>query len=120
MRRRRLPGLDDLVVGGIGPSERDIGPHGIVEQDDVLAHHRDGGAQGFERDVADVLPIDQHRAGRDVVEARHQRQQRRFAGSGAADEGGRPARLGDEIHVVQGGLVGVVGEFHVGEMDFTA
>lgn len=43
-------------------------PYGVVEQDAVLRHQTDGGAQRGLGDAADVLAVDANGAGADVEE----------------------------------------------------
>ena len=62
VRRRGLGRRDDLLVGRVRPAEGDVGPHGVVEQDHVLAHHGDVRGAGS-RSVTSphVLTVDQRR-----------------------------------------------------------
>ena len=66
--RRARRGLD-LGLGGAGAAVGDVRPDGVVEQDGVLRHQADRGAQGLLSDVAQVLAVDQDRALAHVVEA---------------------------------------------------
>ncbi len=52
----------DLGIGHVGAAVRDVGPHGVGEQEALLEHHADLAAQRIERDVAHVDAVD-----RDVV-----------------------------------------------------
>ena len=57
-----------------------------MQQRGVLRHHADLRAQAVLRHVRDILPVDQHAAAVEVVEAHQQADERRLAGAGAADE----------------------------------
>jgi hypothetical protein len=89
--RRGVPGRPlDLRAARFRAPEGDVGGDRVVEEQRVLGDDGDPVAERGERHVADVLPVDRDRAPRDVVKARHERKQRRFAGAGAADERGGP------------------------------
>ena len=83
---RRVRGLPDLVVAGLGARVADVLDQRAVEQRDVLRHDRDGLAQALLRDLGDVLPVDQDAPRLDVVEALQEREERGFAAAGGADE----------------------------------
>ena len=79
MRGSRLRRRDDLLLRGVRPAEGNIRAHAVVEQHDILADDADLSAQARQRDMAQVLPVDLDAALVRVVEARHEREQRRFA-----------------------------------------
>ncbi len=58
----------------------------LVEQVRILGHDPDRRAQRVEGEVADVVAVDADRSGCHVVEPRQQRDRRRLAGAGRADE----------------------------------
>ena len=67
------------------------------------------------------IPSKQHRPSLNIVEARHQADQRRLAAAGAADDGDGFARPHVETHIVQHILVvASVAEGHVAEFDLAA
>ena len=80
------------------------------EQEDVLLHDADRLAQRGERDVADVDAVDRDAAAGDVVEARHQVDDRRLAAARRAHERDHLAGLGVDVDVAQDGADGVVAE----------
>ena len=77
-------------------------------------------AQARQGHVPHVLPVDQDGALVDVVEARHEGKQRRFARAGAADQGRGLAGLGHQIDAVEGHGLAVIGEGEVREPDLAA
>ena len=90
------------VLGGAGAAEGDIRPDRVVEQDHVLAHHGDLARAGSASVTSRTSwPSIGRRPPVDVVEARHEREQRRLARSRAADERRRPARRRDEVDAVE-------------------
>ena len=83
-----------------------------------MRHVADLVAQCLERVVAHVHAVDEHFSLGGVVEARHQIDQRRFAGAGRADERDRLTFCGFEADAFQHGLARIrVGEAHVAEFD---
>ena len=75
----------------------------------VLRHHADRRTQRSAGEVAHVAAVDAHRAASRVVETRHERGERRLAGTRRADDGDRLAWGNRERHVVQHVAVGVAG-----------
>ena len=71
-----------LALPGIG----DVLEQGAVEQDRLLLHHRDLGAQGGLAGMGDLLAVDQDTAVGHVVEPLDQLDERGLAGAGAADQ----------------------------------
>ena len=65
---RRLRRGHQLLVGGVGVGVAQVVADRLVEQVRVLRHHTDRGAQGVERQIAHVVAVDAHRAGRHVVQ----------------------------------------------------
>ena len=59
--------LDDLVFAGAIPAIGDVVLDRIIEQDCILRHHANGGAQCFLTDVANILTIDPDRALPDII-----------------------------------------------------
>jgi hypothetical protein len=72
-----------------------------VEQVRVLADHPDGGAQRRLGERPDVVAVDADRALGHVVEAGHERGERRLAGAGGADEGHHVPGPGGQRDVVE-------------------
>ena len=54
-------GLVDLLVGGVGTSERHVRPHRAREQERLLRHDAELPAERLERDVAEVVSVDRAR-----------------------------------------------------------
>ena len=74
-------------------------------------------AQRRELHVAYVHAVDEHAARVDVVEARHERGERRLAGTGVADERDRRPRVEREVEVLEHRPARQVGERDVLEAD---
>ena len=72
-----------------------------MEQRDVLRHDADRFAQALLGDAGDILAVDQDAAVLHVVEALQQREQRRLAAAGMADEADALARPEAEIEVLE-------------------
>ncbi len=75
----------------------DVFADGVAEEKSLLRNEADLAAQGIERELADGAAVDEDGAGRGVVDARDQVDERRFAGAGGADDGqagaGRDAQV---------------------------
>lgn len=54
-----------------GSPKRNVGLQGVIEQVDILEHHREIPQQAVHREFTDVVAADTHRPAIDVVEARH-------------------------------------------------
>ena len=109
-------GFRHLGVGGAGTAHADVGGDRVVEQQRVLADIGDGVAQAGERDFADIGAVEADGAGGGVVKARDQRQCRRFAGAGGADQRHSPAGLGDEREATQAAPAVGISEMHILEL----
>ena len=93
-----------------------VGGHGALEQHGLLRHVADLVAQGLQVVVAHVHAVDQHLAFADVIEARHEVDQRRFAGAGGSDERHGLALRGGEADTFEHRFARVrVGEADVAE-----
>ena len=75
----------DLCVRQFGKAERDVVPHRGREEERILGDDTDRAAQRRELHVAYVYSVDEHAPRVDVVEARHERGERRLSGSRVAD-----------------------------------
>ena len=100
-------------------AERDVVGERVGEQERLLRHEADRAAQRRERDVADVDAVDEHRAGRRIVQPREQGDQRRLARAGDADERDGLPRLDPRGHVVEHRRA-AVGEDEIAEFDLAA
>ena len=104
-------------------SERSARPNAMFSR--TVAEKRKGScemtptarAQRVERHVADVDAVDRHASGGDVVEARHERRERRLARARVADERDRAAGGDVEVDVLEHGPAVHVLERHVLEAD---
>ena len=68
MDASRLRRRDELLVGGVGVGVAQVVADRLVEEVRVLRHDTDRRAQRVEREVAHVVAVDAHRAGRHVVQ----------------------------------------------------
>jgi len=96
---------------------RDVGADRVREQEAVLHHQADRGAQRVQGQVADVLAADPDGAAPDVVEAGQQQGDRRLARARGADHGERLTRRHVQRQAPQHRLGRQVTERHVVELD---
>ena len=87
----------DFPLRSVGAAIRDVGAHGVVEQDRVLQHDADLAAQGLLGQPADILPVHQDPAGGGDVEPLDQAHQRALAASARTHQGYRLPRVHVEI-----------------------
>ncbi len=94
----------DLLCGGVHCAEGDVLADGVAEQERLLRHEADGATQRGEREVADIVAVDEQRTGRRVRAASGRRQikdpgnerdERRLAGARRANDG--KARAGGNL-----------------------
>ena len=83
---RRDRRAQHLVVGRLRPAVADVLQDRAMKQRNVLRHHGDRCAQAFLRDPRDILAVDHDAALLHIVEPLQQREQRRFAAAGLADQ----------------------------------
>ena len=97
----------DLLKGGIGARQRQVGQHRAVEQQAVLGHHADLGPQGVEIHLADVIAIEADPALKRVVEPGEQLEQGALAAATAANDADEGTGWDFEAHIhqLQGPLV---------------
>ena len=67
-----LGGRAHVSVAGIGAAVGDVVAHRAVQQRGVLGDHANLAAQAFLGDVRDVLAVDTHPAGIQIVKAQQQ------------------------------------------------
>lgn len=79
--------LFDLVLAGIHVAVFDVVADCVVEQRCVLGHDADCFAQAFERDVADVLAVNEDAAFLGVVVAEEEAEDGGFSAAGGTDDG---------------------------------
>ncbi len=118
----RPRGFDDRLPARRGErAVGDIGGHGVVEEHDLLADEGDVGAQGGQRELADVDAVEQDGARVGKVEARHQVHERALAAAGVADQGQGLTRLDADGNAGERRRVtGVVGEADIAELETAA
>ena len=95
---------DDLLVAGAGDAVADVVPHRPGEEDRLLRHDPDLGQERVLPEPADIDPVEQDPPGGDVVEARHEVDQRRFSRAGRPQEGHGLARLDGQVDPLQDGF----------------
>src|SRR5262249_25900051 len=97
----RLCRGDDLLLSRIEPAVANILAHRAAEQDRLLRHQADLRAQTLLRHAAHVVAIDQQRAGRWVVKARDEVDQRALARAAGPDQRDDLARSDGKRKVIE-------------------
>ena len=110
--------LDDLLFARFQVAIFDVVTNGVVEQRRILRHDADRLAQALERDVADILAIDQNASFLYIVVAEEQAQDCGFSAAGRTHDGDLLAGGDGEVQVLEDGAVGTVTEGYVFEFDF--
>jgi len=113
----RLQGLDDLLFAGSRQGIGDVVPDRVVEKDRFLGHHPDLAAQGIQGDVAEIFSVDDDLPAGGIVEAQHQRGERRLPAPGRAHQGQDVPFVDRHIDVLDHGCVGPVGKADAAELD---
>ncbi len=107
----------DLLLAGLGVPVGDVGADGVGEEERILGHQSDGGAQRVVGQLAHVVAADADGAAVGVVEAGQEERDGGLAGAGGADDGDGLA-LGDgQGEPVEDGPLGVVAEDDAVELD---
>ena len=109
-----------LLLGRVGLADPQILGDRAVEQQHLLEHHADIAPQAREREGADVHAVDLHHARLRIEDAVQQRQRRRLAGAGRADQRDGLARQRGEGEIGDRGPLAVIGERDVLELDQAA
>src|SRR6201995_5193508 len=104
--------LDDLVVVGIRPAERDVVAHRSAEEHRVLQHGGDLLAPFVPRVVAQVDAVDADSAHARVVEPWNQADQAGFPAAGMSDDADELTRCDFERDIAKNGVFAVVAEGH--------
>ena len=107
----------DLLERRVGAPVGDVVADRGREQERLVEHDADLGAQAVEREVAHVVAVDLDRAAGDVVEARQQPRDRRLAAGRAADHRDRLAGAQVQREVVEDQRPVAVGEADAVEAD---
>ena len=87
MRQGRARRIFDCLMGNVGLSVGNVVAHRVIKQDGVLSDDGDLRTQRCDRQVADVVAVDQNTPARNIEEARKQVNQRGLAGAAGADDG---------------------------------
>ena len=96
VRLRRARRLFDLRWSGGGTAERNVLADRAREQNRILKHDADLRAQRGELKRAHVRAVNRHAPGSWIVKARHETDQRGFAGAGCAEQRNNFAGIGDK------------------------
>ena len=96
-----LERVPELGVGGLLATESQVGGHGAGEEEGTLRHEADRLPQLVEVGLAHVDAVDPDGAARRVEQPRDERDERRLAGAGRADDRDGLAGLGPEGDAVQ-------------------
>ena len=99
---------------------KNIGAQRIVEQDHVLRHQAQTGAQTVLLDIAQIMPVDQNAPGRRVVKPEDEFQEGRFAGSGRATHADKTACRNVKTDAINRAFAAIMGKFNIFEADFPA
>ena len=100
--------IDDLLVRGIRLAEADVVLNGVVEEIDVLEHHREALHEGVELPFPYIDAAHRHAARTHIPEAGHEVHERRLARPGRADDRAARARGDRERDVADHGSFGDV------------
>ena len=98
---RPFGGVNDFVVGRLGSAVSNVFPNRRRKEQCVLKNDADLGAQRFLFDLPDIAAVERDRAGRRIVKARDQTQQRTFAGASASDYSDHLIRFDPKVDSVQ-------------------
>ena len=114
---RRECRLEHIFVRGVRPAVADVLHDRAMKQRNVLRHDADGFPQALLRHPRDILAVDQDAAVLHVIEALQQREQRRLAAAGAADQADALAGPEGEVQVLENLLAVAIAEVDVLEFD---
>ena len=121
VRARQLCGADDFISARAGLAVFDVAQHCAGEHVYVLLHHADVAAQRFQREIADIAPVDADRTAGYIIKAGNQAAQRGLAAAGGAYDGDAFAGLCAQADIVQHAVrTGFIGEGNVVKFDFAA
>ena len=103
-----MPGShQDLRVVGAAQSEPDDVVGGVADQFGAFEGIDDGFAEGRPRELAQVDPVEEHRARVGIGQPPGEPRQGGLAGPGPADHGDGGTRRNDEVEVAQHRLAAV-------------
>ena len=107
---RCLGRLDDLLVGGVGPTHGDVVTYGAGFEPGLLQNHAEVATQRIVGDLTDVGTVHKDPTALYVIEAHQQIDQCRFAATGRAYDGDLLTRLDMQGKVLKKLALGNVGE----------
>src|SRR5580658_2022655 len=111
--------LHELSFAGVGAAEENIVANGSIEEERVLEDNAQLFAKATETDGVQVYAIDQNLAVKSGVETADERDDRRFSGTGGANQSSDGACLGLETDAVEYRLAGGIGKGHILECDIS-
>ena len=114
-----LGGFDDLVLGSVESAIEDVVTDAGVKEVDVLLYDADIAAKRLQRDVVDVLAVDQKNSRLHVVKMRDQMADGGLSAAAGTDQSQSLALLDLEIDVFEDVAVIAIGVGHVAEFDLT-
>ena len=106
---------DDRRQGGVGAPVTDVVEQRAAEQNAFLHHKPDLLPERFDGDAAEIIAVEQNRAGIHVVEPAEQVDERGLAGAARTDECDHLAGFDGEINIFQNPALRVVAELHLTE-----
>ena len=119
-----LQGAIEVLIGGIGCSEEQVGAQRVVKQVGALGRVGDRGAQVRQGGVGDVRATDSNRTRGRIPRAGEQRGKRRLARSGGTHDSGAFSGGNADVDAIQDGggrggrvLIRRVGEGYVADHD---
>ena len=101
MYLRAHRGLDDLLIRGVGSAVADILAHRPGEHENILRDEPDAPPQTVLRQCAHILPVDKHRARRDIVKPRQELAERRLPSAGGTHDRQTLPRRDVQVYVLQ-------------------
>ena len=110
MNVRQAGGFLDLIARCAGASISDVVVNAVVEHHGVLRNDPDGRTQGLLSHLANILAVDLHRPFAQVIEAKQDSRDRRFAGPAGANDRDRLAGGHLEGYVIENDAPLVIGE----------
>lgn len=110
-------GGTDLVEGVAVGSESDVGGHGVVEEDAVLANKAKLRAEGVDVEVEDIVAINGDKSRDGVVEAGKEVDEGAFASPRRADDGHRGTTRDGEVDMGKNGDIIAKVEAHILELN---
>src|SRR5438046_916189 len=117
VRIRQLFGFDNFLKRGSRFAIRDVLPDRRAEEQRFLQNKSKLPTQGFQLQVAHILAVDADGSQRQLIEARDQTDDRRFARACRPDKCRSLARFDNKINIFQDQAAGCVAEAHIFKFD---